>query len=62
MLGRPKYLKVSNEFGGYPHIQNAIPKLTGEATTEGFQRYYDKIYEGVKKKFIASSLQYIHVK
>ena len=41
----------SNEFGSYQAYLERYSKLTGEATTEGFQRYYDKIYEGVKKSF-----------
>lgn len=47
----PEVFKGSNEFGGYQAYLERYSKLTGEATTEGFQRYYDKIYEGVKKKF-----------
>ena len=44
----------SNEFGGYDAYLERYPKLTGEATTEGFERYYNKIYEGVKTRFANS--------
>ena len=47
----PEVFEGSNEFGGYQAYLHRYSKLTGEATTEGFQRYYDKIYEDVKKSF-----------
>ena len=43
----PQVFDGSNEFGGYQAYLERYSKLTGEATTEGFQRYYDKIYEPV---------------
>jgi hypothetical protein len=47
----PEVFDGSNEFGGYEAYLERHSKLTGEATTEGFTRYYNKIYEGVKTKF-----------
>ena len=47
----PEVFDGSNEFGGYEAYLERYSKLTGEATTEGFTRYYNKIYEGVKTKF-----------
>ena len=47
----PQVFDGSNEFGGYQAYLERYSKLTGEATTEGFQRYYNKIYEDVKTKF-----------
>ena len=47
----PEVFEESNEFGGYQAYLDRYSKLTGEATTEGFKKYYDKIYEGVKTRF-----------
>ena len=44
--------KGSNEFGGYQAYLERYSKLTGaNKFKKASQRYYDKINEGVKKKF-----------
>ena len=50
----PEVFNGSNEFGGYQAYLERYSKLTGEATTEGFERYYNKIYEGVTSRFANS--------
>ena len=47
----PAVFEGSNEFGGYDAYLKRYSELTGEATTEGFVRYYNKIHEGVVKRF-----------
>ena len=50
----PEVFEGSNEFGGYQAYLERYSKLTGEATTEGFERYYNKIYESVASRFADS--------
>lgn len=47
----PEVFEGSNEFGGYDAYLKRYSELTGEATTEGFIRYYNKIHESVVNRF-----------
>lgn len=47
----PAPYQETDEFGSYEAYLKRYSELTGEATTDGFFRYYDKIYESVKKRF-----------
>tara|TARA_B100000212_G_C27366511_1_gene530577 strand:- start:1429 stop:1998 length:570 start_codon:yes stop_codon:yes gene_type:complete len=52
----PEVFNGSNEFGGYDEYLQRYSKLTGEATTEGFVKYYNNIYQGVVKRFANSPI------
>lgn len=47
----PESYQVSKEHGTYEDYLKRYAKLVGSRNPEDFQKYYDNIYESVKKKF-----------